>query len=118
MLTATNITIAVGAILLAGCISRPPAPRTDGTVAVTLSLQAPGAASVCMAGSFNRWSRDAHCMRGPGRDGAWTILLDLPPGRYEYLFVLDGSEWVPDPAAPFADDGLGGRNSVLVVPAD
>ncbi|MBI1785070.1 hypothetical protein HYR69_07985 [Candidatus Sumerlaeota bacterium] len=23
-------------------------------------------------------------------EGSWTLCLDLPPGRYEYKFVVDG----------------------------
>ena len=48
-------------------------------------------------------------------DGKWAKELTLPPGRYEYRFVVDG-QWVDDPAAketlpnPFA-----GFNAVLIV---
>ena len=46
-------------------------------------------------------SRQAHC--------------DLPPGTYEYRYVVDG-EWCEDPENPLAVPGpVGGRNSVLVV---
>lgn len=31
----------------------------------------------------------------------WTVTLDLPPGRYEYKFVVDG-KWCCDPGC---DDG-------------
>jgi hypothetical protein len=40
--------------------------------------------------------------------------VDLPPGQYEYQFVVDGSHFVPDPrATEQRDDGLGGSNAVL-----
>ena len=29
-------------------------------------------------------------------DGTWAITLDLPPGRYEYKFVVDG-QWCCEP---------------------
>ena len=31
-------------------------------------------------------------------DGLWETSLALPPGRYEYKFVVDG-QWRPDPNA-------------------
>jgi 1,4-alpha-glucan branching enzyme len=105
-------------VLAAGCAAPRPAPQAAVRAAVPLSLRAPAAVSVAVAGTFNRWDPGSHRLAGPGPDGRWTITLSLPPGRYEYLFLVNGSAWVPDPAAPSADDGLGGRNSVLTVPAD
>ena len=103
-------------VLLGGCAPRPPVPAADGTVPVSFSLSAAGAASVCVAGSFNLWDPAARCLARTGDDGLWTGTVPLPPGRYEYLFVIDGRTWQTDPAALTTDDGLGGRNSVLVVP--
>jgi 1,4-alpha-glucan branching enzyme len=49
-------------------------------------------------------------------DGSFTLEKTLPPGRYAYKFVVDGTNWKEDPkAAEFADDGFGGKNSVVVV---
>jgi len=72
------------------------------------------AGEVCVAGSFNGWSTESHCM---GRSGkAWTMSFYVPRGRYEYLFVVDGGIWVPDPGNDLTqDNGFGGRNSVLIV---
>ena len=48
--------------------------------------------------------------------GAWTLVLQLPAGRYEYAFVLDGQTIIPDPLAEFyEDDGFGNQNGVLIV---
>lgn len=53
----------------------------------------------------------------PGDGGKWVKELALPPGRYEYLFVVDGV-WVADSAAPESvPNPHGGVNSVIVVPA-
>jgi hypothetical protein len=47
--------------------------------------------------------------------GRWTRSLPLPPGRHEYLFVIDG-DWVPDPrASETAVNPFGGINSVVRV---
>lgn len=48
-------------------------------------------------------------------DGKWAKELALPPGRYEYRFVVDG-QWVDDPAAKESvPNPVGGFNAVLVV---
>jgi len=90
----------------------PASPAAAGVVVTRLSLQAPQARRVAVAGDFNGWSPEAALLaRGPG--GAWTGELHLPRGRHQYMFVVDG-EWVTDPAAPATvDDGFGHRNAVL-----
>ena len=46
-------------------------------------------------------------------DGVFTGTLELPPGDYEYMFVVDG-KWMTDPAAgERRDDGFGRQNSLL-----
>lgn len=87
------------------------APAAD-VVVTRLSLQAPQARRVAVAGDFNGWSPEAAPLsRGPG--GAWSGELALPRGRHQYMFVVDG-QWVTDPAAPVTlDDGFGHRNAVL-----
>ncbi len=51
-------------------------------------------------------------------DGRWMKELVLPPGRYEYLYVVDG-RWQPDPgAAERVPNPFGGENGVLIVAVD
>ena len=72
------------------------------------------AQQVSLAGTFNDWRPDATSMLALG-EGRWVKELMLPPGRYEYLFVVDG-EWRPDPAAAEqVFNAFGTRNSVLEV---
>ena len=53
-------------------------------------------------------------MRRVGED-LWSLSVKLQPGRYEYMFVVDG-RWVTDPnAIAHADDGFGNRNAVLLL---
>ena len=74
----------------------------------------PQASEVCIAGSFNDWHPNATPMILLG-DGRWAKELTLPPGRYEYRFVVDG-QWVDDPAAKeTVANPFGGFNAVLVV---
>lgn len=83
---------------------------------VPIRVYAPGARSVGVAGTFNRWNPEAAPLER-GADGAWLGELRVPSGRHEYSLVFDGARWEPDPAAPDAvPDGWGRENSVLVVP--
>jgi 1,4-alpha-glucan branching enzyme len=118
MVTFRRILTAFLIVAWSGCHASAPTHSGDGRHGVRFSLRAPGASSVGLVGAFNRWDPKAHRLTGPGPDGVWTITISLPRGRYEYLFIINSTEWSLDPAAPFADDGLGGRNSVLVVPPD
>jgi hypothetical protein len=48
--------------------------------------------------------------------GVWRCDLSRAPGRYEYLFLVDGS-WVMDPdATEVCSDGAGGYNAARTVP--
>ena len=76
--------------------------------------RAPLARSVALVGAFNRWDSAAHPLRRDP-DGWWTTAVWLPPGEYEYLFLVDGVPW-NDPL----DDGRrasewGGHYSLRVV---
>lgn len=87
----------------------------DDTVYVQLFLEAPAASSVAIAGDFNGWSPTINLEDRDG-DGVWSGRLAVPPGIYEYMFVLDGSRWVTDPHAEwYSDDGFGNRNAVLAI---
>lgn len=87
------------------------APRP--TVFVRFTLTAPEARQVELAGSFNGWGA-RKIVLARGENGAWNATVELPRGRYEYAFVVDGQRFVADgAAADFADDGFGDRNAVL-----
>jgi len=101
-------------LLLSSCSVKQLGPEVlDGVV--RFDFFAPKASRVAIAGSFNRWDPRMNALSGPDRKGVWTVTLELPEGRYEYLFVVDGNTWLPDPGALSVDDGLGGRNSVVEV---
>jgi 1,4-alpha-glucan branching enzyme len=88
---------------------------TDGGC-VCLRLTHPTAQKACIAGSFNDW----HPSVTPTirlSNGKWAKELALPPGRYEYRFVVDGV-WVDDPAATeLIPNVFGTANALLVVDA-
>jgi hypothetical protein len=92
---------------------RPPVPQGPPQITVELELGEVAARSVAVAGDFNGW--DAATMK-QGADGIWRIRLSLPPGRYQYVFVVDDEKWIADPRSPtVVDSGFSGANSVLDV---
>jgi len=110
-------------------------PRSSRALALILALLVAGTASsvfatevtfrfapptvaetVTVAGTFNDWNSFAALMRGTNENGVWEITLELSPGTHQYKYVVDGSSWLTDESADeFAEDGFGGRNSVLRV---
>ena len=88
--------------------------ETPSKSRVWFELTKPGAKSVCVAGSFNDW-RPERAPLVAATNGRWVGDLTLQPGRYEYLFVVDG-QWIPDPnAKESVHNPFGGRNSIIGV---
>ncbi|MBI3807088.1 MAG: isoamylase early set domain-containing protein [Nitrospirae bacterium] len=84
-------------------------------VYVRLVLLQPGAHSVSVAGDFNGWNPSMTTM-DRSDSGVWTTTIQLKPGRYQYMFVIDGKQWIADPLArEDAGDGFGSNNAVLDV---
>ncbi len=74
----------------------------------------PTAQRVCIAGTFNEWHCAATPMIGMG-EGLWAKDLLLPPGTYEYRFVVNG-DWVTDPSSKETAANLfGSQNTILRV---
>ena len=97
--------------------ARPVRVAAGDSVYVRFVLYAPTARRVAVAGTFNQWDQNASPLARVGAGGVWTITLALPQGHHQYAFVVDGAQWVPDPAAPGVDDGFGRRNSMVAVTA-
>lgn len=77
---------------------------------------APGASSVRMTGDFVSWDPEGIGLRDQRGTGVWTVDVPLEPGVYQYTFIVDGTEWRPDPhAVSQVDDGFGQTNSVVIV---
>ena len=102
----------------------PPPHEVEG--GMLFSYSAPAARMVTLAGQFNNWAGT----QGGGRydptidpmsdedgDGIWTIIKPLPPGRYQYKFVIDnGAVWELDPSNALTGEEGGFTNSLLIVP--
>jgi hypothetical protein len=81
---------------------------------VQFVLVAPEAHHVVVVGDFNDWDPAAAPLAGT--KGVWSRELEVPFGRHDYAFVVDGDRWVRDPSAPRAPaDEFGNGYSVIVV---
>ena len=93
---------------------KPPTDSSPKNSIHRFEFQHGEASAVCVVGSFNDWHPNATPMVALG-DGRWVKELILPPGRYEYRFVVDG-EWADDPnAREVAPNPHGGVNGVLTI---
>jgi hypothetical protein len=89
---------------------------SEQAVVTRFVFVAPGAGSVTLTGDWLDWNTDEVLLRELRDSGVWTVDVPVPPGVHEYSFVVDGTEWHPDPlASAQADDGFGRVNSVLLV---
>ena len=90
--------------------------ETLAQVEVTFTISGIEAQSIAVAGDFNGWSISANKLEDLEGDGIWIGKINLKPGRYEYMLVVDDAKWVTDPNANvYADDGFGSRNAVLYI---
>jgi 1,4-alpha-glucan branching enzyme len=81
---------------------------------VTFSTEAAGANEVILMGDFNKWDPKVHPMKKDG-SSTFTKSIIIPPGKYEYKFLIDGS-WKEDPENEQAcPNCFGTLNSVLNV---
>ena len=96
---------------LAGQIISPRAPVETATI-FRVVYYSSNARSVSVLGDFNGWSSEIPLRAGNG--GYWETEVQVPPGEYRYVFVVDGQQHVPDPTADYViDDDFGSKNSVV-----
>lgn len=88
-------------------------------VATHFVLVDPQVTSVGLTGDFTAWSPEGIPLRDVNGSGLWVADVELPPGVYQYVFIVDGEELRPDPrAAAQVDDGFGQTNSIVMVSSD
>jgi hypothetical protein len=88
--------------------------QPDGRGNVRFRIRAPGAERVAVAGDFNDWDPASAPLRR-AEDGWWETRIALDPGRYEYVYVIDGKWTTPPEAKITVNDGFGGRNGIIEV---
>ncbi|MHB1312164.1 MAG: glycogen-binding domain-containing protein [Gemmatimonadaceae bacterium] len=109
--------VSIGLVLRRGAPRPRRLPSPRGVEAppqgrIRLSIRAPEATRVEIAGDWNDWTPFA---ARRAANGVWYADLALAPGDYRYAFRLDGREWrVPD-GAVVSDDGFGGKAAYVTV---
>ncbi len=69
--------------------------------------------TVQIKGEMNAWNPNNGNMKL--NNGIWETEIEIEPGTYQYLFVVDGIETI-DPVNPVKQsNGMGGMNSILTV---
>jgi len=122
-------------IVLSGCAvisvikPRLPAPHPVSG-GILFQFYAPVAKRVTLAGNFNRWGGTADGRYDPNidqmfddgthgdkvaGDGVWSLIIFLPPGTYQYKYVVDSNAWYTDPNNPLTVVEGGFTNSKLIV---
>lgn len=94
------------------------APASEATISavdggVQFTYENPAAGQVFWVGEFNGWNTSNTPFAKEG--DAWVIVLPLPPGEYQYKFVVDGA-YIADPDNSETKGEYG--NSFVVVGAD
>lgn len=85
-----------------------------GLFVTKFALEAEGAKSVFVTGSFNDWSLDDSC-RMRQNNNSWEVEIPLKPGLYKYQFIVDGV-WKEDPGNPRKErNSFGDINSLVEV---
>jgi len=138
--TRTSPILAVVAVvmmlgILPGCAvvqllkPRLPAPHETDR-GVVFQYYSASARQVTLAGDFNRWGGTSDGPYDPridplyddgthgdeiAGDGVWTIVKQLPQGRYKYKLVIDSSTWITDPSNIYTATEGGYTNSLVIV---
>lgn len=98
------VALAAACLALGIFIGRVGTPgRAEGQV--RLWLDAPRARQVAVAGDFTDWKPVPLTRRGP----RWETELELPPGRYQYVFIVNDKVMVVDPRSRELERDARGR---------
>ncbi|HLF17361.1 MAG TPA: AAA family ATPase [Candidatus Omnitrophota bacterium] len=90
--------------------------EAESLIPIRFFIEAPGAKSAYVTGSFNDWALDESCrLKEAKESGRWEIDMPLKPGVYKYQFIIDGV-WKEDPNNPQKErNSFGDINSLIEV---
>ncbi|MFH2045833.1 MAG: glycogen-binding domain-containing protein [Pseudomonadota bacterium] len=87
---------------------------TTGKKRVTFFIEAQQANNVSLMGDFNDWNDKKHPMKKENSD-VWKKTIFLNPGRYEYMFLVDG-QWQKDPHNDqLCQNNFGTHNNYIII---
>lgn len=92
--------------------------KSKGQYQVTFQLpESVEAESASLVGEFNNWDPNAEKLKRSQGVLKTTVYLD-PGTEFQYLFVVNGEQWIKDDEAEkFVPNEHGGENSVVVLEA-
>ena len=72
---------------------------------------------VYLVGDFNKWNEQSLPMR-KSRGRGFELELDIPPGRYQFKYLIDGIWWNDPNADDYKNNFWGSEDSVICVNAN
>jgi 1,4-alpha-glucan branching enzyme len=116
------------AFLLSACVTREIVFKESGTIirlgpqivegGVWFAVLIPDARTVSVAGTFNRWRPAEYFLTNTPPLRLWSGFIPMTtPGEVQFKYIRNGYDWRFDPCAQSVSDGMGGKNSVIVIPA-
>ncbi|MFA6284564.1 MAG: isoamylase early set domain-containing protein [Desulfurivibrionaceae bacterium] len=84
------------------------------TPSIEFTVMAPEAKEVFLVGDFNGWQAEGFQMR-KFKDGVCRKKVQLKPGRYEYLFLVDGNWWTDPKNDARCTNPFGMENSIIQI---
>lgn len=91
-----------------------PACSSCGDNEVEFEFEDADAKKVSIVGNFNDWNKDANPMKL--ENGIWKCTLKLKPGKHEYQFVVNDTDWIVDPkSGTSVKNKFEGMNSVIEI---
>ena len=87
--------------------------KTSGKVTHTLTFDPKGKPfnSVQMKGEMNAWNPESTPLQE--ENGLWITNIEVEPGSYQYIYVIDGKEVLDNTNPDSVSNGMGGFNSVM-----
>jgi len=90
-------------------------PENQNLKTVSFEFRGDPDLEVFLAGSFNDWDFSGLRLVDSDRSGVYRISMELPCGKHEYKFLING-RWIVDPANPSqVPNVVGSMNSVIEV---
>jgi 1,4-alpha-glucan branching enzyme len=78
------------------------------------TLENASATKVSIVGTFNDWNKDTHPLSL--ENGIWKARINLKPGKHEYQFVINDTDWIVDPKRDNSvENKYDGKNSIIEV---
>ncbi|KAL0236333.1 hypothetical protein GEMRC1_002915 [Eukaryota sp. GEM-RC1] len=78
---------------------------------INLSVNAPKSSSVNLKGSFDSWRNSYPMIKD--NDDKFSCSIELPEGRYQFKFVVDGVNWMCSNDFPTMKDSCGNENNFV-----